>query len=139
MGTTEDNKALARACFENASRRNYDAFDELLDPDYVLHPEGVRGADGLREMVEGYHSALSGLRVDIEAQFADGDYVTTRSTISGRHDGDLMGTPATGRDVSFACITISRCEDGRIVEEWELADVASLLGQVGALPEPAGA
>ena len=36
-------------------------------------------------------------------------------------------------------ITVSRCEDGRIVEEWELVDVAGLLQQIGALPEPAQA
>jgi predicted ester cyclase len=48
-----------------------------------------------------------------------------------------MGTPATGKDVEFTGITVSRCENGRIVEEWELTDTIGLLGQVGALPEPA--
>ncbi len=134
MSSTEDNKAIARACFENAVSGNYEAFEELLGPDYVVHPEEVRGADGLREMVEGYKSSLSGLRVEIDHQFAEGDYVATRFTIRGKHDGDLMGTAPTGRDVAFSGITISRCEGGRIVEEWELTDMLGLLGQVGALP-----
>jgi predicted ester cyclase len=50
-----------------------------------------------------------------------------------------MGTPPTGREVAFSCLTISRCRDGRIEEEWELADTMSLLGQVGALPAAAEA
>ena len=33
-------------------------------------------------------------------------------------------------------ITISRFEDSRIAEEWEIADTAPLLAQIGALPEP---
>jgi predicted ester cyclase len=134
MSSSEDNKAAVRACFENASQGNFDALHDIVTPDYVVHPEEVRGADGLAEMVQAYRSALSGLRVTIDQQFTDGDYVATRYTISGTHDGDLMGTPPTGKDVAFTGITISRCEGGRIAEEWEIADVVGLLGQVGALP-----
>lgn len=137
MSSSEENKAVVRDCFENASRGNFDALDQLVAPDYVLHPEEVRGPDGLTEMVQGYRDALSGLRVTIDQQFTEGDYVATRFTIRGTHEGDLMGTPPTGKDVTFSGITISRCEDGKIVEEWELTDMLSLLGQVGALPEMA--
>jgi predicted ester cyclase len=50
-----------------------------------------------------------------------------------------MGTPPSGRDVEFTSLTISRCRDGRIEEEWELVDVAGLMQQVGALPPTAAA
>jgi predicted ester cyclase len=139
MSSSENNEATVRACFENASQRNFDALDDIVAADYVLHPEEIRGAGGLKEMVQRYHDALSGLRVTVDQQFSQGDHVATRYTITGRHDGDLMGTPPTGRDVSFTGITISRCEDGRIAEEWEITDTMSLLGQVGALPQPAQA
>ena len=85
-------------------------------------------------MVERYRDALSGLRVTIDQQFTDGDYVATRFTITGTHDGNLMGTPRSGKDVAFTGITISRCEGGRIAEEWEITDTVGLLGQIGALP-----
>ena len=137
MSSSDDNKAVVRACLENGSRGNFDALDAIVADDYVLHPEGIRGADGLKQMLQGYHDALSGLRVTIDQQFADGDYVATRSTLRGTHDGELMGTPPTGNDVEFTMITISRCEGGRIAEEWEIADTVTLLGQVGALPAPA--
>ena len=136
MSTSDENKAAVRATFENASKGNFDALHEVLSTEYVLHPDEVRGVDGLREMVEGYRSALANLRVTIDHQFTEGDYVATRSTIRGRHEGELMGAPATGRDVEFSCLTISRCRDGRVEEEWELADTMTLLGQVGALPKP---
>ena len=50
-----------------------------------------------------------------------------------------MGAPPTGQAVEFTGITISRCEDGRIAEEWELTDTVGLLGQIGALGELAQA
>ena len=65
--------------------------------------------------------------------------MATRTTIRGRHEGELMGAPPSGRDVEFSGLTISRCRDGKIEEEWELVDVVGLLRQVGALPELAGA
>jgi steroid delta-isomerase-like uncharacterized protein len=139
MSTTEANKAAVRDCFEQASQGNFDALHAIVAPDYVIHPEGVRGPDGLAEMVQGYRDALSGLNVTIEHQFTEGDYVATRSTIRGRHDGELMGTPATGRQVEFSSLTISRCRDGKIEEEWELADTITLLRQVGVLPDMAEA
>ena len=139
MSTGDTNKAAVRTCFADASRGNYGALHEVVSEDFVLNPGGVSGIDGLTRMVEGYRGVLADLRVTIEHQFTEGDYVATRSTIRGRHEGELLGTPPTGRDVEFTCLTISRCRDGKIEEEWELADTMSLLRQVGALPEMAEA
>jgi predicted ester cyclase len=139
MSSSEDNKKAVRACFEEAARGNFDALPAIVSPDYVLHPDGIKGADGLAEMVEGYRKALAGLTVTIDHQFAEGDYVATRCTFRGRHEGELMGTSPTGRDVEFTGLTISRCRDGKIEEEWEIADVVSLMQQIGALPAMAEA
>jgi predicted ester cyclase len=136
---SDTNKAAVRDCFEHASRGNFDALHEIISPRYVLHPEEVRGVDGLTEMVQGYRQALADLRVTIDHQFTEGDYVATRATITGRHQGELNGLPPTGREVVFSCLTISRCREGKIEEEWELADTMSLLRQVGALPHMAEA
>jgi steroid delta-isomerase-like uncharacterized protein len=137
MSQSEANKSAVRDCFKEASQGNFDALHAIVSPDYVVHPDEARGPDGLAEMVQGYRDALAGLNVTIEHQFTEGDYVATRSTIRGRHDGDLMGTPPTGREVEFTALTISRCRDGRIEEEWELVDVPGLLQQIGALPTAA--
>jgi predicted ester cyclase len=133
MSSGDENKAAVRACFENAARGNFGALDDIVTADYILHPQEVRGADGLKELVQGYREALSGLKVAIDHQFTGGRHVATRYTITGTHDGDLMGTPPSGKNVAFTGITVSRCEDGRIAEEWEVT-VVGLLGQIGALP-----
>ena len=137
MGADERNKTVVRDCFAHTSQGNYDALHEIVSDDYVLHPDGVSGVDGLTEMVEGYRSTIGDLSVRIDQQLTDGDYVATRFTILGTHAGELMGAAPTGKPVEFSGITISRCRDGRIVEEWELTDTLGLLRQVGALPQPA--
>lgn len=136
---SERNKAAVRACFEKASRGSFDALHAILSPEYVLHPEEVRGVAGLTEMVDRYRSAIGGLNVTIDQQFTEGDYVATRFTIRGSHTGELMGASPTGKNLAFSGITISRCHDGKIVEEWELVDTVSLLQQVGSLREVARA
>jgi ketosteroid isomerase-like protein len=109
----EANTAAVRACLEIVSQASSDGLDRLVAPDYVLHdpalPEDVRGADGLRALSDEYRRAL------------------------GRHQGELLGVPPSGREIAFSGVTISRCRDGTIVEEWEICDTLGLLQQLGAL------
>jgi steroid delta-isomerase-like uncharacterized protein len=138
MDTAQGNDAIVRTCLATVSRESSDALDRILGPDYVLHdpalPEDVRGADGLRGLLAEYRSAIGGVRLTVDHQFSGGDWVATRWSVRGRHDGELMGVPASGREIAFSGITISRCRDGRIVEEWEICDTLGLLQQVGAVP-----
>jgi predicted ester cyclase len=131
MSAQHPNNAVVRELLEQMSAGNFDVAPRLLTQDYVLHPEGIHGADGLTEMVQGYRDQIPDLSATIEHQFTAGDHVATRTTLRGRH--------VTGHDVEFSMLTLSRCVDGRIAEEWEIADVMSLLGQIGQLPEPASA
>ena len=134
MSSSEDRMKVVRECFAEATAGNWAALPGIVTDDYVCHPEEARGAEGLAEMVAGYGAAIAGMQVTIEHQFADGDFVATRGTVRGRHEGELMGIPATGREVAFTTLTISRFRDGRIAEEWELVDVPSLMVQIGAVP-----
>jgi predicted ester cyclase len=110
---------------------NFDALPGLVTEDYVLHPEGIRGAAGLTEMVQGYKSQIPDLAISVDHQFSRGDYVATRYTVRGHH--------VSGHDVEFTGLAVSRCRDGRVDEEWEIADVKTLLAQIGQLPEAATA
>jgi predicted ester cyclase len=134
----EQNMAVVRECYAMATKGDEAALERILEPGFVIHtPEDYRGVTGLLAMVEPIKAGLPDLRVTIDAQFADGDYVTTRFTAHGTHDGNLFGTPPTGREVEISGITISRCSNGKIAEEWELVDAVGVLQQVGALPAPA--
>jgi steroid delta-isomerase-like uncharacterized protein len=140
MSSSDQNTAIVKQCFADASHGNRAGLEQILSPDFVIHvPEDYRGVDGLLEMVQTFRSALPDLAVTVDHQFANGEYVASRFTVRGTHAGELLGVPPTGREVAVTGMTVSRCEDGRIAEEWELVDVAGLFQQVGALPEPAEA
>jgi len=135
---SDANKELVRRLLERADGNDSSVLDEVLSPEYVDHnPPPFQGPEtglpGARSAFKNGAEIFSGWHHEVLDQFTDGDYVATRYTITGTHEGDLMGTPPSGKDVAFSGITISRCKDGRIAEEWELTDTVALLGQVGAL------
>jgi predicted ester cyclase len=73
-----------------------------------------------------------------EDAFASEDRVAARLTVTGTHDGELMGVPPTHRTVRFDVITILRLDDdGRIAERWNVTDLLGLLQQIGAVPATA--
>lgn len=67
---------------------------------------------------------FSDLRIDVVDQVSDGDRVVSRWTLQGTH-GD--------RRVTLEGITISRFENGQIVEDWTVCDNVGLLRQLGVL------
>jgi predicted ester cyclase len=60
----------------------------------------------------------------------------TRWIGSGTHLGELMGIAPTGNQVRVAGMTISRIEEGKIAEEWEIYDALGMMQQLGAIPSP---
>ena len=65
---------------------------------------------------------------------ADEDRVLNCWTANATHSGDLMGIPVTGKNVSFNGMSVGRIEDGKVVEEWTLMDMFSLMQQLRVIP-----
>lgn len=62
----------------------------------------------MRQTVGWLRDAFSDLRMEIEDMVAEGDKVVASVTFSGRHEGQLMGIPATGRASRSSTSTLSR-------------------------------
>jgi predicted ester cyclase len=78
---------------------------------------------------------LPDLTLTVDDVFAASDRAALRWTARGTHRADLMGVPATGREVTLTGIDILRVVDGKIVERWAEFSGIELLQQLGALPE----
>ena len=139
---SEENKALVRELLAGADAVREQVLDDVLDADYDDHNPppfqgprtGVAGAHDAWKFAVG---AFSDWSHEVHAQYADGDVVITRLTGRGKHTGDFLGLPATGRDVTMDGIAIHRVVDGKVVEHWGQVDAAGLLMQMGAIPPPA--
>ena len=128
---------LVRRLFEAINGQEYDALPDLISPDYVYRTPGeeLRGVEGLRGLLEAYHRGFPDLRLSIEDIFGAGDRVATTFTFKGTHLGELMGVPPTGKRVAVRGTIHSRTREGRIVEEFELLDLATMYQQLGLVRE----
>jgi predicted ester cyclase len=140
--STEENKIVTRHLMEEVwNRGNLSVVDDLVTDDYVGHdahtPGGAfYGSHGLKEHFSVLHAAIPDARIAIEDMRAEGDRTVVRFTLSGTHGGDLMSIPPTGRSVRFSAFLLSRFAGNRIVEQWGIADLLSLLQQIGIVRTP---
>jgi steroid delta-isomerase-like uncharacterized protein len=72
----------------------------------------------------------------VEDMVAEGDKVATRKTFHGTHQGEFMGIPPTGQQVSVGLIDIVRIADGKVVEHWSMGDNLGMMQQLGIIVEP---
>ncbi|MGN6094145.1 MAG: ester cyclase [Luteibacter jiangsuensis] len=110
------------------------AFEALMAPDFVNRSAPPGAPNDGESMWNTFDTvlrpALEGLAVLIHDQIAEGDKVTTRKTISGRHTGALLGVEPTGKLVTIEVIDIVRVRDGRYVEHWGINTLSSVLAQL---------
>ena len=136
---SEQNKALNRRIFEAIGSQNLDALDELIAADTVDHalpPEMPPGLDGQKAFMGMFISAFPDINMTVEDEIAEGDKVVTRWTATGTHTGELMGIPATGKQVIIKGVDINRFSDGKNVEHWGQMDQMGLMQQLGVVPMP---
>ncbi len=134
-----ENMAIARRFLEEAfNSGNLAVVDELVAPEFVNHdaalPEPTTGIEAAKASINGYREAFPDLRLTIEQQLAEGEYVATRWSARGTHQGDLMGIAPTGKQATVTGITIDRIVDGKFVESWTNWDTLGLMQQLGVIP-----
>lgn len=117
---------------------NLDLADELIAPDHRNHdptaPEVGEGPEGVKELIGAYRSAFPDLRFEIGEIFssADGAAVAHRWTMTGTHEGEMMGIEPTGRRVEVMGVEINHERDNRISASRTLSDAVGLMRQPGA-------
>ena len=136
---SEENKAIARREVEMFSTGDLSIADEIYSDDYVGHdpakPEPIRGIEGAKEEAAGYRAAFSDLTLTIDHQVAEGEYVATRWTARGTHDGELSrASRRPGVSATTGGISVVRIVDGKIVEDHTQWDALGLMTQLGVVP-----
>lgn len=126
----EENKAIARRWFDEIiNARDLDAIADIYAPDYVHHgPDGaeMKGLDTIRAFAASILAASEDRQAIVEQQVAEGNLVVTRFTSRGHHTGVFRGKAPTGKIWITEGICISRIEDGKIVEDWEIIHSSGL-------------
>ncbi len=107
-----------------------DAIGEYFGPSYVAHITDQVATGGhalVRRLVESYRKAFPDVQVEVEILVEAGDRVAWQRTLRATHSGAFLGFPATGRSIVWRDMVVSRLEDGLMVEDWVITDLAEQL------------
>jgi steroid delta-isomerase-like uncharacterized protein len=136
-----DHAATMRSTYERISTGDIAGFGELIADHFVEHDE-VPGLPPTKEGMLDYfrmlQSAFPDMQMDVEDLIASGDKTVARVRATATHLGEFMGVPPTGTRVEVRLIDIMKFDDdGLVSEHWGVADLLSLMQQLGVVPRPA--
>jgi len=137
--TETDNKSIVRRFIEEGlNRRNPALIEEVYSADYTGHDPERPAPRTVADLQQGMAGLLGKVFPDgqysIQRLVAEDDVVAWHWIFRATHQGEIMGIPPTGKQITFGGINIFRLKDGKIVEDWVYRDTMGLMRQLGALP-----
>ena len=134
MSIKQNKEIVRRYLLEVWGQWDFESEKETVADDLIDH----NAAPGLPSGREGHHQFLAICKrafpqfdVTIDELFAEGDKVAYQWAAVGTHEGEFMGIPATGKEVTITGSDIVRIEDGKIAETWHVESMLELMQQLG--------
>jgi steroid delta-isomerase-like uncharacterized protein len=130
-GPTENAETGKRVFLEKMGQGRFDRLDEIYGPGFVAH-----GADREYTLDEDnasgreWRKAVPDLNVEVLRTVAEGDLVAVHWHASGTNSVAAAGLPGLGGKAAMDGMTFFRFENGKIVEEWSVMDLATIMRQL---------
>lgn len=121
---------IETANVELMTRGNLDAIPTFFSPDYVAHltdRDMTGGHQAIRRVLRMYQRAFTDIRVDVEILVRAQDRVAWQRTLRAVHRAGFKGFPGTARRIVWRDMVTTRFQDGLIVEDWIITDLAERL------------
>ena len=130
-------KELVTKFYRAFSEHKAQLFDQVLSEtweDIPLAPDQGPGPEGIKTILKGLLKALPDLRMEVQELIIVPGKAATRVSLTGTHQGALLGIPASGKSVEIRFHEFHELEGDRIVRTWHVEDWLGFLVQVGAWP-----
>ena len=139
--STETNKKIVVGFNEEIwNKGRLDRIGDFLAEDVVEHGAqqipGLTRRDSIKTVIGGLRQAMPGVHFTMLAVVAEGDIVVSKWSMKGTHQGEILGAPGTGKQLTHAGATFYRVANDKIVEIEGFADNLSLMQQLGLIPAP---
>jgi steroid delta-isomerase-like uncharacterized protein len=137
VGGEQENIVTAkRVLLEKMGAGRFDRLDEIYAKGFIAH-----GAtrdftlDEDNESGKEWRKAVPDLIVTVKRTVADSDFVAVHWNAKGTNSVAAAGLPGQGGKANMDGMTFFRFQDGRIVEEWSVMDIATLMRQLSPKAE----
>jgi predicted ester cyclase len=133
-----DHAATMRHTYELINAGDIDGFGDLLTADFVEHQAGPGyppTKEGTLDFFRDLLAAFPDWHMAVQDVIAGQDKTVARVRITGTQGGEFMGIPPTGGSADVELIDIMRFDPaGLVCEHWGVADMLSLMQQLGVVP-----
>lgn len=138
----EDLKALAMKGYDAINAHDLSMIDHLIDSSFVEHEE-IPGGGTDWAAVKAFFGmmwvGMPDMHLDVQRMAVDEDRIWMYGRVRGTNTGEMMGMPATGKNVDIEIVDILRFKEGKLVEHWGVTDNLGMMQQLGVVPMPEAA
>lgn len=130
-----DLKQTLRSVYDAFNARDLDGLDERFHDDFVEYEEfpGIpTDRTAPRAMMEMLSQSFPDFAFNVEDVIQEGSKVMARGRMTGTHEGEFMGMPATGKRFDIAFMDLVEFRDDKAIAHWGITDGATMMEQLGA-------
>ena len=132
-----DKKTIIRRFIEEIENTgDVTKIHEFISEDYVEVHDGIHhqiGIQGAVDHVLGVRRVFPDLKLTIENQISEGEWVATLYSVTGTFRDVWFGMKPTGRPITFTGVNIDRVHGGKIIEHGGAANMLEPLLKAGVL------
>ena len=132
-----DNKTIVRRYYEELlNTGDISNIENYITDDYEEVHDGVRyklGINGAREHILGVRQVYPDIKLTIENQISEGEWVATIYSVTGTFKNEWLGIPPTGEKITYTGVNVDRLKDGKIIEHGGAANLLGPLLEAGVI------
>jgi steroid delta-isomerase-like uncharacterized protein len=133
-----DHSATMHRAYDLINEGDIEGFGALIAEGFIEHQDQPGFAPtkaGVLDLFRSYRAVFPDFHMEVLEILPSGERTVARVTASGTQNGEFMGMPPSGKQAAVGLIDIMRFDEaGLICDHWGVADMLSLLQQLGALP-----
>jgi len=132
-----DNKTIIRRFIEEIENTgDISNIREFISEDYVEVHDGQRypiGIQGAIDHVLGVRRVYPDLKLTIENQISEGEWVATTYSVTGTFKNEWFSMKPTGKPITFTGVNVDRIRNGKIIEHGGAANLLDPLLKAGVV------
>ena len=134
---TLDKKKIIRQYIEQIENTgDVSNIGEFISEDYTEIYEGKHypiGIQGAIDHILGVRRVFPDLKLTIENQISEGEWVVTIYSVTGTFKDEWFGMKPTGEPITFTGVNVNRIKDGKIIEHGGAANMFEPLLKAGVI------
>ena len=138
-----ENKEISRRLFEQVwNEGKVEMLEGFHTPDCVItdpYNPTASGLEGAKQYLSSYRKAFPDLNFRMDEQVAEGETVVNFLTVTGTHEGVLLGLPPSHKKASVSAVVKLRFRNGKIAESTSLWDALTFMRIAGGTEVPQAA